>query len=174
MSYEFYGFTWFLALVCLTLKPKLFDHLPPLTAVFYVNNLRKQWKWPFLRHFTAKTNTEWRQLHTIFGMNMYQSQINTVWPFATYHSCFLTPTIWKKTGILRQKLTMNDNSFTWFLALVCLTLKPILFDHLPPLTAVFWHQQFEKTENGHFYGILRQKNDTKGQQLHMLFGMSMC
>ena len=47
-------------------------------------------------------------------------------------------------GILRQKMTLNDDSFTWFLAWICLRVKPILFDHMPPLTAVF-NQQSEKT-----------------------------
>ena len=40
-------------------------------------------------------------------------------------------------GILRQKITLNDDSFTWFLAWSCLRVKPILFDCLPPVTAVF-------------------------------------
>ena len=131
-----------------------------------------------------------------FGMNVSWSQTNTVWPFATFHSCFKTTTTWKTVkmaiftafyskkwhwmmtasldfwheyvsesnqycltvchllqlffninnlkncenghfyGILRQKMTLNDNSFTWILAWICLRVKLILFDHLPPFTAV--------------------------------------
>ena len=79
---------WFFSWICLRVKLILFDHLPPFTAVFKRQQPKKLWKWPFLRHFTAKNDTELWQLHLIFGMNMSQSQTNTVWLFATCYSCF--------------------------------------------------------------------------------------
>ena len=47
-------------------------------------------------------------------------------------------------GILRQKIILNDNNISRFLAGVCLKAKPLLFDGLLTITAVLAHQQPEK------------------------------
>ena len=78
------SFTWIFAWMCLGVKLILFDHLPPFTAVLKRQQPEKLWKWPFLWHFTAKNDTEWQQLHSIFGKNLSQIQTISVWPFATY------------------------------------------------------------------------------------------
>ena len=41
-----------------------------------------------------------------------------------------------KNNILRQKMTLTDNDSTQFLARVCPGAKPLVFDPLPPYTAV--------------------------------------
>ena len=156
-----------------------------------INNL-KNWKWPFLWHFTAKNDTEWWLLHMTFGMSMFQGQTITVSSFDNYTSSLRTSTAWKTLkiaiftafygkkwhwmttashdfwhdhvsesnqycstvchlwqlffntnnpkncenghfyGILRQKMTPDYDSITWFLAWICLRVKPILFNCLPP------------------------------------------
>ena len=42
-----------------------------------------------------------------------------------------------KNNILRRKMTLTDNGSTQFLARVCPRAKPLVFDPLPPITAVF-------------------------------------
>ena len=136
------SFTPFLTWACVKAKPSLIHYLISITVVLEHQQHKKLWKLPFLRHFMAKNDTEWWQHHLIFGMNMSQSQTNTVWLFATCYSCFFNINNLKNCenghfyGILRQKMTLNDNSFTWILAWICLRVKLILFDHLPPFTAV--------------------------------------
>ena len=46
-----------------------------------------------------------------------------------------------------------------FLARVCPSVKPLVFDLLPPIsiTADLKHYDLKKWENSHFYRILRQK-----------------
>jgi len=72
-----------------------------------------------------------------------------------------------KNNILRQKMTLTDNGSIQFLARVCPRAKPLVFDPLPPITAVLKHYDLKKWENSHFYRILRQKmtlNDDSSTQ----------
>ena len=64
-------------------------------------------------------------------------------------------------GILRQKMTLNNNSYTWILAWICLGVKLILFDHLPPFTAVLKRQQPEKLWKWPFLRQFTAKDDTE-------------
>ena len=98
------SFTWFLAWICLRVKPILFDRLPPLTAVLWYQQPEKLWKWPFLRHFMAKKDAEWWRFHLIFGMSISQSHTVTVWPFANHNTFFLTSLTWKtgKNAIITE------------------------------------------------------------------------
>ena len=157
------SFTWILAWICLWVKPILFDHLPPFTTVFYHQQPKKLWKWSFLWHFTARNDTEWRLLYMIFGMSMCQGQTITVSSLDNYNSCFRTSTAWKTvkiaifTAFYGKKIILDDYGFTWFLTWIYFRVKPFLFERLPPFTAVFNINNLKNCENGHIYGILRQK-----------------
>ena len=80
--------------------------------------------------------------HLIFDMNKSQSQTITVWLFATFCSCFFNINDLKNcengrfNGILRQKMTLNEDCFTWFLEWACPKAKPSLFHCLITITAV--------------------------------------
>ena len=47
-------------------------------------------------------------------------------------------------GILRQKMTLNDDGSTQYLAKVCPRAKPLVFDPLPPITAALKHERPKK------------------------------
>ena len=80
----------FLARVCPSVKPLVFDLLPPISIT------------ADLKHYDLKK---------------------------CENSYFY--------GILWQKMTLNDDGSTQFLARVCSRAKPLVFDPLPPITAVF-------------------------------------
>ena len=44
-------------------------------------------------------------------------------------------------GILRQKMTLNDDGSTQYLAKVCPRAKPLVFDPLPPITVTLKHER---------------------------------
>ena len=126
------GITWFLAWICLKVKPLLFDYLPPWMTVLEHKQPEKVWKWPFLRHFTAKNDTRLWQHHLIFGVNMSQSHTIIVQLFATFNGSFITQTTWKTIknaiftafyGILRHCVHNSFPNvlynFFWLLCNIC-------------------------------------------------------
>ena len=174
MSLNDNSFTWFLAWSCLRVKPILFDRLPPLTAVFWYQQPEKLWKWPFLRHFTAKNDTKWWQLHLICGMSMSQGQTITVSPFDNYSSTFRTSTTWKTVKIAiftafygKKWHWMMTASFEFWHKYVsesnyyCSTV-------LPPISAVCEHKNPEKLSKRPF---LRHFTSFYGSVWTILFQM---
>ena len=160
------SFTWILAWMCLGVKLILFDHLPPFTAVLKRQQPEKLWKWPFLRHFTAKNDAEWWLLHMTFGTSMSQGQTITVSPFDNYSSTFRTSTTWKTVKI--AIFTAKNDTGWWRLHLnfgtnmsqsQTITVWP--FCHLFQL---FVNMKILKNcQKGPFYVILRHFTALCGQ-----------